>query len=80
VQLLREVLEYSTAEPAEILGTSVASINGALQRAQRTMKMRVPATDGRRQLHRSSGFSLSSPCADLVRQYRRRSGRKKTGS
>jgi RNA polymerase sigma-70 factor (ECF subfamily) len=45
VLLLREVLEYSAAESAEILGTSVASINSALHRAQKTMKMRMPATD-----------------------------------
>jgi RNA polymerase sigma-70 factor (ECF subfamily) len=45
VLLLREVLEYSAAESAEILDTSVASINSALQRAQKTMKMRMPAAE-----------------------------------
>ncbi len=43
VLLLRDVLEYSAAESAEILGTSVASVNSALQRAQRSVKERVPA-------------------------------------
>lgn len=43
VLLLREVLEYSAAEAAEMLDTSVASVNSALQRAQKTVKERVPA-------------------------------------
>lgn len=45
VLLLREVLEYSAAEAAEILDTSVASVNSALQRAQKTVKQRAPAAE-----------------------------------
>jgi RNA polymerase sigma-70 factor, ECF subfamily len=61
VLMLREVLCFSAAETADILDTTPASVNSALQRARSTLDARLPNGDA----------ALSSPTeqADLVARY-----------
>jgi RNA polymerase sigma-70 factor (TIGR02960 family) len=46
--VLRDVLGFRTAEVADMLDTSEASVKGALQRARAALEARLPAADRRR--------------------------------
>jgi RNA polymerase sigma-70 factor (ECF subfamily) len=65
VLILRDVLGYSAAESAQMLSTSVASANSALQRARAAVAERVPARTQQATLRALGDRAL----ADLVARY-----------
>ena len=72
VLLLRDVLEYSAAEVAEILGTTAVSVNSALQRARRTVKDKMPGTPQALELQALDEAGLDELLRDLVEAWERR--------
>lgn len=66
VLLLREVLEYSAAEAAEMLGTTTASVNSALQRAQKTVQDKMPGASQAVELRALGPAGLDRLLRDLV--------------
>ena len=50
VLIFRDVLGWTAPEVAEVLGSTVASVNSALQRARATIDRHLPETTGRRRI------------------------------
>ena len=64
VLILREVLRWQASEVAELLGTSVASVNSALQRARETLNARNLSLDDARRPETDD-----SQAAELLARY-----------
>jgi RNA polymerase sigma-70 factor (TIGR02960 family) len=70
--LMRDVLGYSAAEAAQTLSTSVASVNSALQRAQQTVRDRMPAVSQAAEQAQLGEAGLQRLLGDFVSAWERR--------
>ena len=65
VLILRDVLDWSAKETAELLDESVAAVNSALQRARATLRTKLPS----RRPEWSAGVDASAAERELLRKY-----------
>ena len=63
--ILRDLLDWSAKEAADLLGTSVAAANSALQRARATLRAHLPS----RKPEWPSGVDASAAERELLRKY-----------
>jgi RNA polymerase sigma-70 factor (TIGR02960 family) len=69
VLILREVLGYQATEVADMLGSTVASVNSALKRARASLQRRLPPTGAREPPPAAGSPAEQALVADFVRAY-----------